>query len=391
MNSTGIIDKFLDTYSSYINSGFGLLGGEVTFLATTLVVIDLILAALFWVLSDEDIIVGLIKKTLYVGFFAFLINNWQSFTTIIFDSFAGLGLKAAGSTLTIKQLLQPSTIAQKGLDAGEPISLAIQHLPGSIFEASYWGTLLGLWAAWLIILLSFFVLAVQLFVVLVEFKITMLAGFILVPFGLFSKTAFLAERVLGNVFASGIKVMMLAIVVGIGMGLFSQIQSVAPSAAAASQACASSCKFSIEQAWISVLAAMTLLGLGIHIPGLAAALASGAPQLGAGAAIGTASAVWGAGRAGVSAASAGGSLLSRGYSAASGRASSSGGGPAAGGPAGSGPSGGGPSGGGGAPPWARSMQRRQNMISGVSRVTQALRSGDRGGASTSVNLKQGGR
>jgi hypothetical protein len=65
MNSTGIIDKFLDTYSSYINSGFGLLGGEVAFLATTLVTIDVILAALFWALSDEDVIASLIKKTLY--------------------------------------------------------------------------------------------------------------------------------------------------------------------------------------------------------------------------------------------------------------------------------------------------------------------------------------
>jgi P-type conjugative transfer protein TrbL len=216
MGNTGIIDKFLATYSSYINSGFGLLGGEVAFLASTLAAIDITLAALFWALSDEDIIVGLIKKTLYVGFFALLISNWQSFTTIIFNSFSGLGLKAAGSTLTLQQLLQPGTIAQEGLDAVEPISLAIRQLPGSIFSGSYWGSLLGLWAAYLITLLSFFVLAVQLFVILVEFKLTMLAGFILVPFGLFSKTAFLAERVLGNVITSGIKVMMLAIVVGIG-------------------------------------------------------------------------------------------------------------------------------------------------------------------------------
>ena len=54
--------------------------------------------------------------------------------------------------------------------------------------------------AWLIVVISFFILAIQLFVSLIEFKLTTLAGFVLVPFGLFGKTAFLAERVLGNVF-----------------------------------------------------------------------------------------------------------------------------------------------------------------------------------------------
>jgi type IV secretion system protein TrbL len=31
MTDTGIIDTFLSTYTSYIDSGFGLLGGEVGF------------------------------------------------------------------------------------------------------------------------------------------------------------------------------------------------------------------------------------------------------------------------------------------------------------------------------------------------------------------------
>ncbi len=76
--------------------------------------------------------------------------------------------------------------------------------------------------AWAIVLLSFFVLAIQLFVTLIEFKLTTLAGFVLVPFGLFGKTAFLAERVLGNVVASGVKVLVLAVIVGIGSTLFSE-------------------------------------------------------------------------------------------------------------------------------------------------------------------------
>ena len=71
-------------------------------------------------------------------------------------------------------------------------------------------------------LLAFFILAIQLFITLIEFKLTTLAGFVLIPFGLFGKTAFAAERVLGNVISSGVKVLVLAVIVGIGSTLFSQ-------------------------------------------------------------------------------------------------------------------------------------------------------------------------
>jgi type IV secretion system protein TrbL len=51
MNDTGVIDTFFATFNRYIDSGFGLLGGEVAFLSTTLVAIDVTLAALFWAWS----------------------------------------------------------------------------------------------------------------------------------------------------------------------------------------------------------------------------------------------------------------------------------------------------------------------------------------------------
>ncbi|PPC85016.1 MAG: conjugal transfer protein TrbL, partial [Methylocystis sp.] len=43
MGGTGVIDRFLEVFTRYIDSGFGLLGGETSFLASTLVVIDVTL------------------------------------------------------------------------------------------------------------------------------------------------------------------------------------------------------------------------------------------------------------------------------------------------------------------------------------------------------------
>ena len=102
-------------------------------------------------------------------------------------------------------------------------------------------TIVVLMFAWLIVVLAFFILAVQLFITILEFKLTTLAGFVLVPFALWGKTAFLAERVLGNVISSGIKVMVLAVIVGIGSTFFSQFTS--PPCRAISRACPRPCRW----------------------------------------------------------------------------------------------------------------------------------------------------
>ena len=83
-----------------------------------------------------------------------------------------------------------------------------------------------LFIARLVVILCFFVLAVQLFITLIEFKLTTLAGFVLIPFALWNKTSFLAEKVLGNVVSSGIKVLVLAVIVGIGSGLFAEFRCI---------------------------------------------------------------------------------------------------------------------------------------------------------------------
>src|SRR4051812_19884668 len=288
MGGTGVIDHFLEVFTRYIDSGFGLLGGEVAFIATTLIVIDMTMAALFWSWgADEDIIARLVKKTLFVGVFAYIIGNWNALAKIVFESFAGLGLKASGTGFSATDLLRPGRVAQVGLDAGRPILESISGLMGYIAFFENFIQIVVLLFAWVMVLLAFFILAIQLFVTLIEFKLTTLAGFVLIPFGLFGQTAFLAERVLGNVVSSGVKVLVLAVVVGIGSTLFAEFTR----GLGGNQP-------SVEDAMAIVLAALSLLGLGIFGPGIANGLISGGPQLGAGSAIGTGLAAGGAVMAG---------------------------------------------------------------------------------------------
>ncbi|MGX9148107.1 P-type conjugative transfer protein TrbL [Mesorhizobium sp. 128a] len=294
MNDTGVIDRFLETFTRYIDSGFGLLGGEVAFLTSTLIVIDITLAGIFWAWgADEDVLHRLVKKTLYIGFFAFIIGNFNRLAGIVFESFSGLGLKAGGSTLSGAALLQPGRVAQVGIDAGNPILEAASQLMGYVSFFENFVQIAVLMIAWAIVLIAFFILAVQIFVTLIEFKLTTLAGFVLIPFALFNRTAFLAEKVLGNIVASGVKILVLAVIVGIGSGLFGEFTQ-----GFADQP-------TITDALSLVLGALSLMGLSIFGPGIATGLVSGAPQLGAGAAVGTSLAAAGLGAAGYMGARAG--------------------------------------------------------------------------------------
>ena len=250
--------------------------------------------------------------------------------------------------------------------------------------------------------------------------------------------------------SSGIKVLVLAVIIGIGSTLFSQFTAGFGGATP-----------SIDDAMAIVLAALSLLGLGIFGPGIANGIVSGGPQLGAGAAVGTGLAVAGAGVAagggamlaakGGAAALSGGAAAVRGGATAAGAATAaysvgalgqsgaagvasglggvaraagsaavsplkravskatesvkssfSGGARAAFGVTGGSSTAGTVSGGstapatssasaGTAPAWAQQMRRSQAMNHGTTMAAHAVRSGDSHGSGSSINLSESDR
>lgn len=434
MNDLNVIDRFMAAFIRYIDSGFGLLGGDVAFLTTILIGIDITLAGLFWAMGGEDDIIGrFLKKILYVGAFALILNSFSTLADIIFRSFAGLGLTAGGGALSADDLLKPGRLAGTGFEAAWPLLDQARQMLGFTTFFDNFLTIMVLLIAWILVICAFFILAIQLFITILEFKLTTLAGFVLVPFALWNRTSFLAERVLGNVVSSGIKVMVLAVIVGIGSGFFAEFVSALQGQ-----------EPDIGAAMSLVLASLALLGLGIFGPSIASGLVAGAPQLGAGAAVGTAigagaalamgggaavgaariagGAALGAIRAGTSMGSAastaaqlgketGGSAIGGMAAAAKGAASqkmssSLGLGAAAargrqaawsalnGPQSSSSPTGGGSRGGGGAgsgeamPAWASNLRAEQTSRHRRQLAYQSLKDGDRGGASATPDIKE---
>ena len=263
-----VIDRITKHFTDYIDSGFGLLQPDVAYLTTVLVTIDIILAGLFRaLLNDQYIPNNLIQKTLYIGFFAFIINNYKVIADMIYRSFGQLGAKAGQASFSGEMLLRPGFIAETGVKtAGALLNEAGEQFFAWSFSSKL--TAIILLFAGLFVIVAFLILSVHLFVAIVEFKLTTLVGFILVPFALFGKTTFLADRVLNTVVNAGIKLMILGVITGIGSSIFNKLTL-------------SDKDITLEEAAAAVLASMAILALSYAITSLARSMVLGVPMLGA--------------------------------------------------------------------------------------------------------------
>lgn len=275
-------NELMAVFSNTVSAGFSALQGPVNGVFGLLIALVVALTGIQWALSsNREVLASGFGKILLIGAFAWLINDWQALSETIYAGFLELGLTAGGGELSRADFLNPGAILAEGWrivkalgDTPAPVDNPLD-IAGNLTDA----LILGL--AMIGIMLAFAVLALQIIVSLVEFKIVTLGGFILLPFGIWSKSAFLAERPLGYVVSSGLKVLALAIVVSGARTVFDQLQ---PSA-----------NPDIYEALTILVAAILLAMLALFIPNLASALVTGGPALGAGALVTGGLAVGGAG------------------------------------------------------------------------------------------------
>jgi type IV secretion system protein TrbL len=276
------MEKFMDTinlilnqYLQTIDTAFGLIQGHVVWLLNVLIILNILFSAMLWAFSDELVMVKLARKIIYIGFFAWLIQNWQSLTDTIAQSFMYLGFEAGGIGFPQVYLLDPGNIAYRGFTASSPIMTEISNLCGPIGFFKNFPQIALLTLAVLAILAAFFIVAIQAVVTILSFKLGSLAAFVLIPFGVLSKTAFIAERPLGWVIASGVRLMVLTLVAGIGDLAFGNLQ-LNPQ------------DITIRSAMDIALGAIVLMVLAITATRLAGDLVSGGPSLGAASMVGAA-------------------------------------------------------------------------------------------------------
>ncbi|WP_297934523.1 P-type conjugative transfer protein TrbL [uncultured Brevundimonas sp.] len=326
-------NELMVVFSNTVTAGFDALSGSVNGVFGLLIALVVALTGIQWALSpNREVLASGFGKVLLIGAFAWIINDWQALSETIYAGFLELGLTAGGGSLSRAEFLNPGAILQQGWEIVKALGETPAPVENPLDVMGNMADALILGLAMIGIMLAFAILALQIIVSLLEFKIVTLGGFVLLPFGIWNKTAFLAERPLGYVVSSGLKVLALAIVVSGARTIFDQLQ---PSA-----------NPDIYEALTILVAALLLAMLAIFIPNLASALVTGGPALGAGAALTGGLAVAGAGALVAGGVAGAGAMTGR-AAAVSGSSRSAAGAAAAARPSGGGPSAGGsPSGGG---------------------------------------------
>jgi len=262
------INETLQQYSDAIHHGFELIRGDVAWLFNALLILNIVVAALFWAFSEDQVLVPIIRKALYVGIFAWLIHNWPSLTKDFGDTFLQLGAKAGGSQVDATVLSDPGRIADQGLVTATPMMQAVRDLSGPRGFFVNFPEILLLSLSVLVVIVAFFFIAVQMAMALLTFKLGTLVAYILLPFSLMTHTTFIAERPLGWVVTAGVRFMLLTLVVGLGQSMFGRLQ-IDPD------------QVTVRMALDIALGAIVLLVLALTASRLATDLATGTPRLGA--------------------------------------------------------------------------------------------------------------
>lgn len=269
---SGALTNIMNQFSQVFSLGRGQVFNYAWALLAILTGLELSVASLFWLLTKDEIIPVFIKKVLTIGLFIFFVQgfgpgfNGMSLSNIILQGFIKTGAVAGGNANVANVMGDPSAIIDLGIAAAGPIFKSQSLIASLLNSAGVDFIFRGICG--LLILFTYFVLAIQIVITNIEFGIVSTLGLILLPFGVFRYTSFLADKFFGAIIAFGIKLMVLAFVVGVTFPLLQSFTL--PSDPTPDQI-------------ISMLFACAAIAfIAWHAPGVASAILAGSPSLTAG-------------------------------------------------------------------------------------------------------------
>lgn len=248
----------------------------------------------------EDMVYSAAKKLMTLSFFFSLLLTTNTWIPQIINSFSKIGKEAGGTVVAT-----PDGIAAHGYDA----AIGVFEILNALDLGEQIVAVLPAVGMALLIFLAFLWTAAQLLVAQIESSIAIGAGIILMGFGGSRWTTDMATKYKQYVVATGVKLMLMYIIVGTGATLFNDIKLV-----------------SGEQFLSSMLvaagSAFMYAFLATKVPAMASGMMSGSPSMSAGdlmgAAIGAGAAMAGLGAAGAAMGKAGAGAIGGGAAAATG-------------------------------------------------------------------------
>lgn len=270
-----VLDDILKGYKSSTTGWLSQVQPIAHSLFWKLAAIEFAWSAIVWAMQQDHIqsfTVALTKKIIGIGFFYALLLNAPDWIPAIIDSF-----KLTGQTVSTGATageLTPSTIFERGIDLANEV---VKHINLVSAARHPLAAMLAGWTA-IFIVISFAIVAGQLMVALIESYIVISAGILFLGFGGSRWTTDLAQKYISYAVATGTKLFVLYLIIGVAMNQTATWHSLLSS-------------FNFEAMLVALGGSILLVFLAFQIPSTAAGMLSGAPSLTAGAAASTGAAV----------------------------------------------------------------------------------------------------
>lgn len=220
------------------------------------------------VLLGSEALAAFVKKFLGLQIWLWIIRGFHGLAKAFLKSLVAGAFSAAGSGGSMKTLLDPSKIAATGLNATEPLAQHIEAL-GKLQVGDK--VILGI--IFIIIMLCFILMAVNVAWAVIEFYIFLNLSGLLIPFALMPQTRFIADKGINAVLACTIKLAVYAFVVGLISPLLANIdfhKTFGPG---------DKTGMNWNDIWSMMAVVVFCLGLCLRAPQLAAGLIHGSPTM----------------------------------------------------------------------------------------------------------------
>lgn len=257
------LTSMLQMFMGVFKSGRGALLVDALTILKYLAALTLTWSGLMWALGEGEVLKEFLKKVIFIGAFVYLVTSFSTLVPVVVDGFIYAGTKAGGSTNTVL-MSDPSAIIGQGLIVVDPIFQSVQQYSGAK-ALLHLPTLLTTWVCGLLVLLAYIVLAAQVFITYCEFGLISTLTLVLIPFGVWKPTSFIAEKAIGSIISFGVKLMVLSFVVSVGYPIMEKF-AVPPDP-------------TYNDLFTLLAATLVLVGLALHAPGVASGMLSGAPSL----------------------------------------------------------------------------------------------------------------
>ena len=169
-----------------------------------------------------DALAGFLLLVIKIAVTFWLVLHLPDLARAAFDTFAQWGATVSGGGFTRQNFVSPAEIVDTGFILARPVRDFTTNVVN--FFTNDIGTLIAYQIAYYAILIGFFLVALHVMMVIIEFNLAVLVATVLLPWAVFPALSFYADFVVAWLTGALVRVLLTAATVSIGLPLFRNLQ-----------------------------------------------------------------------------------------------------------------------------------------------------------------------